>query len=203
MRSIVRLALAAIFCTGVESAWAQGDAAAGQQKAAPCVACHGPAGQSTNPVWPKLSGQHEQYLFKQLKDFKTKARKNPLMEAQVANLTDQDMADLATYFSKQQRSAGIASPASVSLGERIYRGGNPQTGVPACIACHGPAGVGNPPAAFPMVSGQHAAYTTLQLGAFRSGERSNDGDAKMMRDATQHMSDAEIQAVTEYMSGLH
>jgi cytochrome c553 len=202
MKAIVRVALAALLCPIVGTARALGDPAAGEQKAAPCVACHGPAGQSTNPVWPKLAGQNERYLLKQLKDFKSKVRQNSIMEGQVVALSDQDMADLAAYFSKQKPSEGTASQASLSLGERLYRGGNPNTGIPACMACHGPSGAGNDLAAFPRLSGQHAPYTTLQLKAFKSGERSNDGDSKMMRGLVQNMTDAEIHAVAEYVSGL-
>jgi cytochrome c553 len=202
MRTIVRVALATVICTFAGSVWAQGDPAAGEQKATLCAACHGPAGRSSNPIWPNLAGQNERYLLKQLKDFKTKARQNALMEAQVVNLSDQDMADLAAYLSKQKPSEGTALPASLSSGQRIYRGGNLQTGVPACMGCHGPSGAGNALAAFPMLSGQHAPYAIVQLKAFKAGERSNDGDSKTMRGAVQNMSDAEIQAVAEYMSGL-
>lgn len=184
------------------NAYADGDAAAGEKKAAACAACHGADGNSTNPEWPKLAGQHAGYTEKQLVDFKAERRKNAVMLGMVTPLSEKDMADLAAYYAAQTRSGGFASESRVELGEKIYRGGNAETGVPACMACHGPAGAGDPLAGFPALSGQHPKYITTQLNAFRDGERSNDAKS-MMRDVARWMTREEIQAVSEYVAGLH
>ncbi|MGD2083882.1 MAG: c-type cytochrome [Chromatiales bacterium] len=178
-----------------------GDAEAGKQKAAACAACHGTDGNSVNPQWPKVAGQHASYLVKQLQAFKSGARENPLMSAQAQNLSEQDMADLAAYFSSQEQTEGTAAADKVALGEKIYRGGNPETGVAACIGCHGPTGSGNPPAVYPMIAGQHADYLAKTLSDFRAGDRAND-PGRMMRGVAGKMSDAEIAAVAQYLQGL-
>lgn len=183
-------------------AHAAGDAAAGESKAAPCAACHGADGNSTNPDWPKISGQHPRYVEKQLNDFKAGRRVNALMTGMVAPLSEQDMADLAAFYATKATTGGFVSEARLSLGEKIYRGGNAKTGVPACMSCHGPTGAGDPLAAIPALSGQHAKYTATQLHAFRDGERSNDPKS-MMRDVARWMSKQEIEAVSEYIAGLH
>ncbi len=179
-----------------------GDTEAGKAKAAPCAACHGLDGNSPNPIWPKLAGQHPQYIAKQIMDFKSGARKDPLMAPQAALLaTDQDVADVAAFFSSQTQSAGMAKADMVELGGQIYRGGNIASGVPACTGCHGPAGMGNPLAKFPRISGQHADYTKKQLTDFRAGNRANDANT-MMRGVAGTMTDAEIVAVSQYIQGL-
>ena len=183
-------------------AGAAGDAAAGKAKAAACASCHGADGNSANPEWPKLAGQHDKYLAKQLANFKAGDRNNPMMSPMAAPLSDQDMADLAAFFAGQTASVGKADPALVDAGEKLYRGGNATTGVAACMACHGPAGMGNPQANFPRLSGQHAAYTVNQLKAFRAGDRSNDA-GKMMQNIAARMSDDEMKAVASYIEGLH
>jgi cytochrome c553 len=154
-------------------------------------------------VWPRLAGQHADYITKQLADFKKGNRKNPLMSAQAANLSEQDMADLAAYFSQQSPAGDVAAKDSVLLGEHIYRGGNADDGIPACMACHGPNGSGNSAAKFPRLGGQHPEYVAAQLRAYRSGERENDGDSKVMRSIAAHMTDAEIDAIAQYAAGLH
>jgi cytochrome c553 len=182
---------------------AAGDPAAGQAKAASCVACHGQNGNSTNPVWPKIAGQHASYIVKELSDLKAgKARRNALMAPIVADLDKQDMKDLAAYFSSQQRQGGYANEEYVDEGEKIFRGGNFESGFAACMSCHGPAGSGNPLGRIPSLAGQHAEYTATQLKAFRSGERSNDPYG-IMRDVARRMTDEEIRAVAEYASGLY
>ncbi len=190
---------------------AVGDAAAGKEKSAACAACHSADGNSTNPEWPKLAGQHAGYTVKQLQEFKTGAtdpeaekgvRINATMNGMVAALKDQDMEDLAAYFAAQKGTLGEAAPDLVELGEAIYRGGNMETGVSACMACHGPSGAGNSAANFPTLSGQHAKYTEIQLKAFRSHQRANDS-SQMMRDIAAKMSDKEIEAVASYIQGLH
>jgi len=181
---------------------ASGDAAAGKEKSATCAACHGPDGNSVNPIWPKLAGQHQDYLYKQIMDFKTGARTDQTMTAMAAVLSEQDAADLAAYFASQQQDGGAADPQQVKLGEKLYRGGNPATGVAACTACHGPAGAGNAPAKFPVISGQHAAYVEKALKDFRSAGRANDMN-QMMQGVAAELSDEEIAAVAQYVQGLH
>ena len=178
-----------------------GDPARGQQLSEACVACHGADGNSTNPEWPKIAGQHADYIYKQLMDYKSGRRENALMAGQVANLDEQDMRDLGAYFSRQQMSPGTADESVAERGERIYRGGIPAAGVAACTACHGATGSGNPAALFPRVAGQHAKYNSDQLRYFRSAQRAND-NGRMMRNLASKMSDADIQAVAEYMAGL-
>ncbi len=202
MKSKVLFSLLALFVvTGTSQA--AGDADAGQAKAQVCFSCHGVNGNSVNPIWPKLAGQHAGYTAKQLADFKAgDQRNNPLMMGQVMSLSPQDMADLAAFFAKQKPSPGSADEAKISMGEKLYRGGNMATGVSACIACHGPTGAGNPAAKYPMLSGQHAAYTVQTLKDFRSVTRKND-PGKMMQNIAARMTDAEIEAVSSYMQGLH
>lgn len=186
------------------SAHAAGDPVAGHTKSATCAACHGPDGNSpTNPLWPKLAGQHPGYIAKQLQAFKAgKERTDPTMAPMAAPLSPADVADLAAYYSSQAIKLDAADPAAVALGEKIYRGGDKDNGLPACMACHGPAGLGNGPAGFPRIGGQHAPYTVKQLKAFRSGERKNDLNG-MMRDVARKMSDEQMDKVAQYISGLH
>ena len=182
---------------------ADGDPSAGKAAAAACAACHGADGNSSNPEWPKIAGQHPDYLAKQLADFKAGAdRNNALMAGQVAGMDQKTMQDLAAYFAQQDMKIGSANEELVNQGEKIYRAGNPTSGVAACISCHGPGGQGNPAANFPRLGGQHATYTANQLGAFRTGERSNDYGA-MMRNIAAKMTDQEIKAVSAYIEGLH
>lgn len=192
--------LSAMLITG--PAGAAGDLAAGKTKAAACAACHGADGNSANPEWPKLAGQHDKYLVKQLTNFKAGERTNAMMAPMAAGLSEQDMADIAAYYGSQTQTSGKADPALVDAGEKLYRGGNATTGVAACIACHAPNGMGNPQANFPRLSGQHAAYIVNQLKAFRAGERANDA-GKMMQNIAARMTDTEMQAVASYIQGLH
>ncbi|MDF1821190.1 MAG: c-type cytochrome [Alcanivoracaceae bacterium] len=187
----------------------EGDADAGKNKAAVCGACHGADGNSDAPANPKLAGQGEAYLVKQLMNFKSGERENAIMMGQAQGLSEQDMADLAAYYASQSIEVGQADPALVEAGERIYRGGNMATGLSACAGCHGPAGAGIDAAGFPALGGQHAAYTVAQLKAFRAAgrndekgpKRANDPNA-MMRSVAAKMSDDEIKAVASYISGL-
>lgn len=195
-------ALAVALATVALPARAAGDAAAGQARAVTCAACHGVDGNSLNPEWPSLAGQHESYIVKQLQAFKSGARQNVLMSGQAMALSDQDMADIAAYFAGQKPAAKAADPALVDVGQRLYRGGNRDAGVPACLACHGPDGLGNLTAAWPMVAGQQANYTAAQLAAYRSGERKTDGDTQIMRNVAARLTDDEIKAVASYIQGL-
>lgn len=179
-----------------------GDPSAGEEKAQACAACHGADGNSPSPENPKLAGQGEPYLIKQLQDYRDTRRQNPIMEAQVGDLSDEDIRDIAAFYAQQEVETGEADEELVDLGERIYRGGNPNTGVSACVACHGTNGQGNPEAKFPSLGGQHAQYTAEQLRLFRTGERDNDA-GQMMRNIAERMSDQEIEAVSSYIEGLH
>ena len=179
-----------------------GDVAAGKAKTAACVACHGADGNGgADPTWPKLAGQAPEYLVKQLQDFKTGARKNPIMNGMAAGLSPKDMQNIAAFYAAQKIKPGAAGSKELAQqGERIYRGGNAKMGVSACMSCHGPSGHGIPPR-YPRVSAQTAAYTERQLLDFKSSRRAND-DGIMTRIAFR-MSEAEIKAVSEYMAGLH
>ena len=182
---------------------AAGDPVAGEAKAATCLACHGPDGNSLNPQWPKLAGQHPGYTIKQIEEFQAgETRRDVMMAPMIAGLNEQDLEDLAAFYASRPKTGGFASEDRVALGEKLYRGGNLETGVAACMGCHGPQGLGDPLAGFPSLAGQHAAYLVIQLKAFQSGERSNDMH-RMMRDVVRWMSDEEMLAVAEYIAGLH
>ncbi|MCP1728146.1 cytochrome c553 [Natronospira proteinivora] len=205
MRTLYLLAGAfALSLAGSASAdpMVDGDAEAGEANSTACAACHGPDGNSSNPEWPKLAGQHAKYTYEQLKAYKSGERDDAVMMGQVQNLDDQDMKDLAVFYAQQVPQVGSADEELGEAGKKIYRGGNLETGVTACIACHGPRGEGVPMANYPMLSGQHAQYTIEQLEAYRDGERSTDR-AGMMRDIAARMSDEEIEAVAEYIQGLY
>mgnify|MGYP001818498426 FL=1 len=184
------------------AAMAKGSAEAGQEKAATCAACHGQDGNSLNPEWPSLAGQSEQYIVRALKAYRPNGtRNNPLMMGQVAALSDEDMQDLGAFFASQARAPLTADPDLVTAGERLYRGGNKDRGISACIACHGPRGLGNPSAAYPAVAGQHATYTATSLRAYAKNERKSDPN-QMMRNIASLLSDADIAAVSSYIQGL-
>ena len=182
-------------------AQAAGDAAAGKTKSAACAACHSADGNSVNPDWPKLAGQHEKYTVKQLNEFKSGARENAIMAGLAAGLSDQDMADLGAYFASQPVARAETDPELVELGRSIFQGGIPKSGVTACMACHGPTGAGNGPAGFAAIAGQHAKYTAAQLMMFRNESRAND-EFGMMRGASLRLTDKEINAVASYIQGL-
>ncbi len=166
-----------------------------------CAACHGADGNSPLPANPNIAGQHPQYLYKQLTNYKSGQRKNPIMNAIVANLSDADMRNLAAYFSQQKPQPGAAkNPDVIPAGQSFYRAGNASTGVPACSACHSPDGAGIP-AQFPRLAGQHVDYTLAQLQSFRTGDRANDPNS-VMRTIASRMSDKDMAAVAEYVSGL-
>ncbi len=181
---------------------ADGDPVKGKALSQPCAACHGADGNSVSPIWPKLAGQHVDYFVKQLQDFKAGNRVNAQMAPMVASLSEQDMYDLGAYYARQKITTGVADPVLVEAGQLIYRAGDYITGVPACMACHGPNGAGNPTALYPALSGQHAAYTANQLKMFKAEERKNDPN-NMMRTITGPMTNRQIEAVSEYIQGLH
>ena len=179
------------------------DAAAGQAKTAVCGACHGPDGNSMAPNFPKLAGQGDRYLLKQLHEIKDGKRQVLEMTGLLANLNDQDLADIAAYYSSQKGSVGAADPALVAQGEALFRGGNLEKGMPACIGCHSPDGQGLAAAGFPHLGGQHASYIEKQLTDFREGDRTNDGDSMIMRGIAAKMSNKDIKALASYIQGLH
>jgi len=182
---------------------AAGDAAAGQGKVAVCGACHGPDGNSPAPNFPKLAGQGERYLLKQLQDIKSGSRPVLEMTGQLDNFNEQDLADIAAWFSSQKMTVGAADAELVARGERLFRGGKLAEGMPACTGCHSPQGTGNSAAGFPHLGGQHAQYTAKQLTDFREGERVNDGDAMIMRSIAAKLSNKDIAAISSYIQGLH
>lgn len=184
---------------------AMGDATAGQAKAAVCAACHGADGNSVIPNWPKLAGQHAAYLERQLVLVKAGKRQIPEMAGIAMGLSEQDMADISAYFATQVMSAGLADEALVKQGELLYRSGNPDTDIPACMSCHGPAGEGNPLSGYPALAGQHAVYSEKMLKGFRSGQTWGEDDAssKIMTEVAKRLSDDEIKAVASYLQGLH
>ncbi len=202
MKKMLLAGLAGIALVAATAAQAAGDAANGQAKSAMCAGCHGADGNSAAPNFPKLAGQGAKYTAKQLADFKSGARQDASMAPMVAGLSEADMADLGAYYASQGNAPAAASEDNLDLGESIYRGGITEAEVPACIACHGPAGKGNPPAAYPALAAQHAAYTAKTLKDFRSGARDNDPSG-MMSMVAKRMTDAEIEAVANYIQGLH
>lgn len=171
-----------------------------------CVACHGVDGNSITPLWPKIAGQHEKYLLQQLLEYKkgeSGNRNNLVMLGIVADLNEAELAELSKYYSKQTVSPGMADAASLELGKKIYRGGIPSKGIPNCgSSCHGPQGRGNKLGRIPSLSYQHAEYTADQLKKYRSGERKGVNNPVMEQIAAR-MSDEEIEAVSNYVSGLH
>jgi len=182
-----------------------GNTDAGQVNAVICVACHGADGNSVVPNWPKLAGQHAAYLERQLGLIKSGGRPVPEMTGIVASLSEQDMADLATYFSSRTITAGLAGEALRVTGEKLYRAGDVEKDVPACMSCHGPAGKGNPFAGHPSLGGQNSVYTEKMLNDFRAGKMWNEHNSPSMSmtEVTNRLTEAEIKAVASYIQGLH
>jgi cytochrome c553 len=199
MKKIVACILITFGC--VSLAYAAGDAAAGKEKTAMCSGCHGADGNSVVGSFPKLAGQGERYLIKQMNNVKSGERVIPEMMGILDNSSEQDIADMAAYYASQAITIGAANPDLVEVGEMLYRAGNAAKGIAACAACHSPTGVGNAQAGFPALGGQHADYTIKQLKAFRGGMRAND-DAMVMRQVAALLSDKEIEAVASYIQGL-
>ncbi|MEZ9057401.1 cytochrome c [Vibrio pelagius] len=191
------------------SVWAQGSIEAGKAKSQTCVACHGADGNSLITQYPKLAGQHEKYLEKQLKDLKLgmtsggkQGRNEPVMGAMAMPLSEQDMADLAAYYASLPISNNSTPENVVEEGKVLYTAGDAERGLTACIACHGPRGNGTELSGFPKISGQHAEYIKAQLEKFRDGSRNNDMNA-MMRDVAKKLTDADIETLSKYVGGLH
>jgi len=188
---------------GLNGATQAADLAAGEATAgAICAGCHMPDGNSVVDMFPKLAGQHAQYLIKQLKDYKSGARQDDTMTGMAATLaTDDDIANVSAFFASKTSTPATADDAKVALGKAIYRGGNTSSKLPACMGCHGVNGSGNPAAKFPSLKGQHATYTINQLNAFRDAKRVNDSN-KMMQSVAIKMTAAEIEAVANYIAQM-
>ena len=181
-----------------------GDAKAGQAKAAACGACHGMDGNSTDPQYPKLAGQSEQYIVSQLMRFKSGTRQNAIMQGMASTLAPQDMHDVGAYFASQKRLPGVADEKLASEGEKLYREGDSGRGIPACMACHGPDGAGNPGWRVPNIGGQHADYVQTQLKAWHDGATwGSDAHARIMPSIAQNLTEQDIAAVSSYVEGLH
>ena len=202
MKNWLTLSLGLLVSFSSLSALAEGDVAAGKEKAAQCASCHGADGNSINPEWPKLAGQHAGYLVKQLQYFEAGERENATMKPMASVLDARGREDVAAFYATQAVSPGKADPELVELGERIYRSGNPESGVAPCMGCHGPNGAGNPAALYPALRGQHARYTELQLHGFAEGKRVNENAKKMMQLLARRMTNREIRAVSSYIQGL-
>ena len=192
-----------LMALGMGQSQAAGDPVAGKAKAAQCAACHGADGNSVNPEWPKLAGQHEGYLVKQLHYFEMGERENATMKPMANVLDAQGREDVSAFYASQKVKTGTADPELVALGEQIYRGGNDVSGVAPCMGCHGPSGAGNPAALYPALRGQHAQYVENQLHGFAEGKRVNENARKMMQILASRMTNREIKAVASYIQGLH
>jgi cytochrome c553 len=181
-----------------------GDAAAGQAKAAVCGACHGMDGNSSDPQYPKLAGQHESYIVRQLDNFKGGRRPNPIMMAMVAPLSEQDMHDIGAYFASKTALPGVADQALVTQGETLYRQGDVARGIPACMACHTIDGRGNPGAIYAQLTGQHAQYVAAMLKSWHDGASwGTDAHAQIMPSIAKKLDAQDIAAVSSYIEGLH
>ena len=210
MKKLIAAAFALVSLSAANAAvnMPAGVLAAGKTASTVCAACHGADGNSASPTFPRLAGQNPKYIYKQLMDFKSGARQNAIMAGQVANLTEQQMANLAVYFASQKSAVTLADPATVAAG-------NSATGVVPCAGCHGPSGKGNPFAAFPKVGGQHPEYIKAQLMAFRAAgrddltgtKRMNDGakagEVGIMQMVASKLSDKDIENLANFMGGLH
>jgi cytochrome c553 len=215
-KKLLALSLALAFTSTLGILHAEGSINAGKEKAASCISCHGDNGNSMVSTFPKLAQQHSSYLIKQLQAFKTGARKNPMMTAIASGLSNEDMADIAAYYAAQEISANdlpvlddddedeksdskVTIQSIIAQGSDLYRNGDLPREVSACIACHGPLGEGNKPAAFPALRSQHADYLIKTLTDFKTDTRSNNPE-NMMHMIAKKMTDDEIKAVSYRIS---
>jgi cytochrome c553 len=181
------------------SAIAAGNVKAGKTKAEACISCHGEDGNANVPIFPKLAGQHQSYLIKQLREFRSQTRVEPTMNAMAGGLSDADIDDIAAYFASFKVRYETAEPTV--LGEKVYRTGNSETKLTACTGCHGPRGAGNPLSAYPHLAGQYSEFISKALNDYKNGERNNDPNA-IMRTIAARMSAEEINAVADYIASL-
>ena len=202
--SLVATAAMALLATQAQAeSLVEGSAENGEAKAITCTACHGPQGNSMTALWPNIAGQNAPYLVAQLQAFKEGSRNDPLMTPQAMLLSEADMADLAVYFEGLPEASQAVKDASlVNRGEALWRGGDLEKGVAACLSCHGPSGKGNPAAKYPALRGQHADYTAKQLRDYASGARTSDGKTRVMRDIATRLSEDDIAAISSYIQGL-
>ena len=216
-RFSVSLAAAVVFAAFTASSASaadavKGSAEAGATKAAVCTACHGVNGNSTNPEWPNLAGQNAAYVREQLAMFKAKKRNNPVMQPIVDPMTEQDFADVAEYFATQTPTGGEADPSYWKAGEQLYRAGDASRNIPACTACHGPAGQGNAGAGYPALRAQHSVYTVKQLQDYLTKNRYRDGtdantvyatrNSAMMTTIASRLTPEDIRNLASYLQGL-
>jgi cytochrome c553 len=200
MKHALRIQICLLAATLATShAFAAGNASNGKKLAESCAGCHGEDGNSNAPIFPKLAGQQPSYLAKQLYDFKSEKRNEPTMTAMSAPLSDADIADLSAYYAERKIKAEAVAPNE--RGKNLFHTGEARTGLPACSGCHGPEAKGNQPAAYPALRGQHAAYLTKTLHDYKTRSRYNDAN-EMMRSIAARLSDDEIAALSEYLSGL-
>lgn len=195
------LAVAAL-CVAFASAAAEAD---GKAKALVCTACHGPDGNSSSPIWPNLAAQNPSYIVAQLKAFKGGARQNASMAPMVTPLAEGDMAEIADFFAAQTlhvKPLAADQTAAAAAGQKLYRGGDAERGIPACMACHGPDGGGNPASGYPALAGQQFDYTVAQLQNYHSAARQTDPQA-MMRMIAKRLTDDDIKNLARYVSALH
>jgi cbb3-type cytochrome c oxidase subunit III len=202
------LALATLLTAGAaaasESAPVLGDAKAGEGKAAVCAACHGADGNPTDKQYPKLAGQNEAYIARQLEAFKSQKRQNPIMLGFAATLSTQDMHDVGAFFATKTALPGVADDKLLERGQALYRGGDAKLGVPACMACHGPDGRGMAGTGYPQLGGQWADYVTAKLKDWKGGTTwGEDANAKIMPSIATSLTEADINAVASYVEGLH
>lgn len=198
--------LGVTLCLFLSTAIAEGDAEAGAGKTATCVACHGEDGNGVgNPIWPKLAGQHSDYLMRQLELYRSGARDNAIMNGMAAALSDQDIADLSAYYASQTLDYGSADPARVSLARSLYKSGDASRDIAACAGCHGPNGLGIPLSGFPRLGGQFDGYLAATLKAFRDGMvwGTEKNENKIMAMVAERLTDEEIEALASYLSGLY
>ncbi len=197
-------ALTLIAAPAAAQSLVDGDPEAGRANSATCAACHGAEGNSVNPAWPNIAGQHASYTAASIRAFREGQRQDPLMTSQAMLLSDEDIDDVAVYFESLNGAAqAVADPRSIARAEALYRGGDAEDGVAACIACHGPTGRGNAAAGYPALNGQHAAYTAKQLRDYASGARESDGPTEIMRTIASRLDQEDIDALASYLQGLH
>ncbi|NNM61201.1 MAG: cytochrome c4 [Steroidobacteraceae bacterium] len=183
------------------TAFSSGNAQVGATKAVVCKACHGATGNSLNPQWPSLAGLGAGYITEQLQNFKSGKRPNPIMAANVAALTPQDMEDLGAYFNSLPNTGLQADPKYWKAGEKLYRGGDRSSGVPACMGCHGPTAAGNEPGKIPALRGQHATYVIKQLQDYASGARMT-GPNNIMEVIAKRLTADDMRNVASYVKGI-
>ncbi len=201
MKKLILASVAAFFL--MSGAAIAGDAAAGKAKSAACGGCHGFDGNSAIVTYPKLAGQNEAYIVKQVKDFKANSdRQNAIMLGMVAAVSDEDAADIGAYFQSQMlKEAAVHDADKAAAGRDLYKGGDLQKGIPACQACHGPKGSGTAGIGYPQIGGQYVEYTLAQLKAFKDGSRKND-DKMLMRSIVEKLSEKDMIAVSHYIASL-